>query len=107
MLRIYQDAVAMCSDAGRVARAIEKHDCDLARQLRRAATSVVLNLAEGSGTVGGHRRQRYLTAMGSAREVIACFDAAEAMQYVGAVGSERRRRLDIIIGTLVRVVRPS
>ena len=106
MLRCYQDAVAMCRDAARVARVVEKFDSDLARQLRRAATSVVLNLGEGDGTTAGHRRQRYLTAMGSAREVVACFDAAQAMEYVPAVGNDVRRRLDIIIGTLVRVVRP-
>jgi four helix bundle protein len=103
MLRIYQDAVAMCGEAAVVAKVIERCDRDLARELRRAATSVVLNLAEGAGTTGGHRRQRYLTAMGSAREVVGCFDAAEAMQYVGRMD---RKRLDVIIGTLVRVVRP-
>src|SRR5579863_9450486 len=106
MLRIYQDAVAMCGDAGRIAKAIEKCDLDLARQLRRAATSVLLNLAEGDGTTAGHRRQRYLTAMGSAREVVACFDAAQAMQYVATTDAVVRHRLDVIIGTLVRVLRP-
>jgi hypothetical protein len=44
--------------------------------------------------------------MGSAREVVACFDAAQAMQYVEGVDVATRRRLDAIIGTLVRVVRP-
>ena len=107
MLKIYPDAVAMCADAGRVAKAIERYDGDLARQLRRAATSVLLNLAEGDGTTAGHRRQRYLTAMGSAREVVACFDAAQAMQYVTEVDATVRHRLDIIIGTLVRVLRPT
>ena len=106
MLRIYADAVAMCGDAGRVARVVERYDLDLGRQLRRAATSVLLNLAEGSGTTGGHRRQRYLTAMGSAREVVACLDAAEAIQYVAKVDGAVRARLDIIIGTLVRLLRP-
>ena len=107
MLKIYEDAKMMCGDAGRVARAIERRDSDLARQLRRAATSVLLNLAEGDGVTGGHRRQRYMTAMGSAREVLACFDAAEAMRYVAEVDGDVRRRLDVIIGTLVRVVRPA
>ena len=88
MLRIYEDAIALCREAAVVAKAVERFDGDLARQLRRAATSVPLNIAEGSGAFGGNRRQRYYSAMGSAREVGACFDAAEAMGYV-AVAVER------------------
>ena len=105
MLRIYKVAVEMCRDAGRIARLIEKHDRDLAQQLRRAATSVVLNIAEGSGSYAGHRKQRYHTALGSAHEVIAIYDAAEAMQYIEPVGPVVRGRLDEIIGTLINVLR--
>jgi four helix bundle protein len=105
MLRIYRDAVEMCRDAGVVAKAIERSDGDLARQLRRAATSVVLNIAEGSGASGGNRRQRYHSALGSAREVVACFDAAEAMAYVERVDGRARGRLDVILGTLTNVLR--
>ncbi len=31
---------------------------------------------------GRHKRQRYQTALGSAREVMACVDVAKAMRYV-------------------------
>jgi four helix bundle protein len=106
MSRIYSDAVAMCADAAGVARAIERIDSDLARQLRRAAASVALNVAEGSGASGGDRRQRYHSALGSAREVVACFDVTEAMAYATAVDPRARRRLDVIIGTLTNVLRP-
>ena len=105
MLRIYKVAVEMCRDAGRIARLIEKHDRDLAQQLRNAATSVVLNIAEGSGSFGGHRKQRYHTALGSAHEVLGCYDSAEAMQYLDSVAPTVRRRLDEIIGTLINVIR--
>ena len=79
MLRIYDDAVALCGDVARAARSIERCDADLGRHLRRAATSVALNIAEGSAASGGNRRQRYHSALGSAREVAACFDVAAAM----------------------------
>ena len=104
MLRIYTDCILMTRDAGRDAKLIARHDRDLARQLRRAATSVPLNVAEGAGSGGGNRRLRYETAQGSAREVSACYDAAEALQYL-VVDPAVRPRLDKIIGTLVNVVR--
>ena len=104
MLRIYQDAVAMCRDAGEVARRVERFDADLARQLRRAASSVALNIAEGSGSYRRNRVQRYHTALGSAREVVACFDVAEAM-YMPPVDARVRKRLDVILGTLTNVLR--
>jgi four helix bundle protein len=104
MLRIYQVAVEMCRDAGLVAKQIEKHDRDLASQLRRAATSVVLNVAEGSGSSGGNRRQRYHSALGSAYEVNGCFDSAQAMQYIAPIEHAVRDRPDHVIGTLTRVL---
>jgi hypothetical protein len=65
----------MCRDAGVIARAIERQDRDLARQLRRAATSVVLGV----------------------------YDSAEAMAYIEPVATNVRNRFDAIIGTLKRV----
>ena len=68
---------------GAVLERIEARDRNLADQLKRAAVSVVLNLEEGSGTRGGHRRQRYLSAAGSAREANAALRIAAGLGYVG------------------------
>ncbi len=105
MLRIYQVALDVARDAAAAARVIGLQDADLARQLRRAAASVPLNLAEGAGVCGGHRRQRYMTALGSAREVLACLETGCVMGYCDGVESDTRSRLDQVIGTLVRIVR--
>jgi four helix bundle protein len=84
-------------------RAIERHDGDLASQLRRAASSVVLNLAEGSGSFGRVRTQRYRTALGSARETMACLLVAERFGYVEPVPAELVAVMNRVVGTLVRV----
>lgn len=105
MLTIYKDTVAIARDAGVAARDIARHDNDLARQLRRAATSVCLNVAEGSGVQGGNRRQRYASALGSARETRACLDVAVALDYVKPLDTEAWDRLDKVIATLVKVSR--
>ena len=83
--------------------AIEKHDPDLARQLRRAASSVVLNVAEGSGSFGRMRTARYRTALGSARETLACLRVAEAFGYLQTVPAELGARMNRVVGTLVRI----
>jgi four helix bundle protein len=105
MLRIYFVALEVCRDASRIARLIEKHDRDLANQLRRAASSAPLNIAEGSGSFGGNRKQRYHTAFGSSNEVLACYDTAQAMGYIDPVSQEARDRVNHVIGTLVNVLR--
>ena len=82
---------------------IEAHDRDLARQLRRAAASVALNVSEGSGCRGGTRRERYHNALGSARETLACLRVGEALGYVETVPAALTAQIDRVIGTLVRV----
>jgi four helix bundle protein len=104
VLRIYSVALAMASDAGRIAEQIEKRDSDLARQMRRAVQSTVLNLAEGMANSSGHKRQRYQTALGSARETLACVEVAQAMRYVGGVEAGILDRMDHVIATLSRLV---
>ena len=54
----------MCRDLKPVLAIIARHDKDLERQVRRAACSVVLNIAEGEHSSDGHRRERFRTAMG-------------------------------------------
>ena len=101
MLRIYDVAIQTLEEMRPAIEVIERRDRDLARQMRRAASSVVLNIAEGSGSSGGTRRERYRNALGSAREVVACIDVARAWRYADVeVGGLRE-----VIGTLVNIIR--
>jgi len=103
MLRIHDVMLDAIEDIRPMLRSIERHDRDLASQLRRAASSVVLNLAEGSGSSGGVRTQRYRTSLGSARETMACLLVAQRFGYVDGVPPVLAARMNQVIGTLVRV----
>jgi four helix bundle protein len=104
-MRVYQQAIEMNRKLARVSGVLERHDRDLVRQLKRAASSVALNIAEGLGTQGGNRELRFRTALGSAREVQACLDVAGAWGYLGAADTEARASVDYVTAMLSKLVR--
>ena len=55
--------------------AIVKHDGDLADQLRRAGSSILLNVVEGNRRVGRDRLHFFRIAAGSAAEIISLCNA--------------------------------
>ena len=63
-----------------------------------------MNCAEGSYSRGKNRIARYHTALGSLREVLACFEVACALGYVPNIQPELKSRFDHVLGTLVRLV---
>ena len=105
MLRIYDVMVGVLQNLRAVLPMIGKRDRNLEDQLRRAATGVLLNIAEGSGSRGGNRMMRYSNALGSARECQACLHAAMTLGYVSAVDPSLGDGLREVIGTLVKVAR--
>jgi four helix bundle protein len=82
--------------------AIKKHDRDLADQMRRAATSVVLNINEGRRRCGGDQRRSFEIANGSAHEVLAAIDAAVAWGWLDDA-AVARQLLDRILAMLWRL----
>ena len=104
MLRIYPVILEVLRQLRPVLRRIELRDKDLARQLRRCSVSIALNVAEGMYRRGGNRTTRYHSALGSARETLACLEAAEACGYVAVAEAELCERLRRIVGTLVKLV---
>ena len=63
---------------------IRRCDRDLGEQLRRALSSVALNIGEGNHSEGGNRISRFSTASGSAAEARAGLRVAVAWGYVEA-----------------------
>ena len=93
----HEVAMEMAAALRPVLEALARHDRDLASQLRRAAASVVLNLAEGSGRWGKDRVQHYRIAAGSAAEAKAALELGRVWGFVEAAAAEGPE------GLLVRV----
>jgi four helix bundle protein len=104
-LRIYGVTIGMLRELRPVIERIGAKDENLGDQIRRAATSVPLNLHEGAYSQGRNERARWYTALGSAAEVRACLDVAEALGYIDKVDDGLRDTLDQVIATLHRLVR--
>ena len=79
---------------------------DLSRQIRRAASSVTLNIAEGAGRTGKDRLYHYRVARGSAQEVRSGLKLAVAWQHIhqGKIDASLDR-LDTIIAMLCGLLR--
>jgi len=88
MFIAYEIAKELIVSLRPIVPAIKRHDADLADQLRRAAQSVLLNLGEGKKFANGNRRKHYEIAQGSANEVKAALDAAEAWGWLDVRGPE-------------------
>ena len=74
-LQVYQKAVKFLGAVLRIVRAIPAGNSDVVNQLRRAAMSITLNIAEGAGKTGLNDKKRfYAIARGSALECAAIFD---------------------------------
>lgn len=103
MLDVYSVALDVCRRVVPLAVKLERCDRDLARQLRRAAASVPLNLAEGFYSQGGNRKARYWNALGSARETLACVEVANAMGYLVDVDERLLDDLDRVVRTVAKL----
>ncbi len=104
-LRIYSVSIEMVRRLRPVIASVRAQDDNLADQLRRAATSVPLNLSEGAYAQGRNARARFYTALASAAEVRACLDVAEAHGYVEPVDEALLDTVDHVIAALHRLTR--
>jgi len=83
MLVAYEVAGSLIRSLRSPVELVARHDSSLADQLRRAASSILLNVAEGHRRIGRDRLHLFRVAAGSAAEVRAALDIASAWGYVG------------------------
>ena len=99
--RIYEVALEVTRVSQRLGEYLPAY---LADQLRRAAASICLNFAEGSGKTGErHRRRFFLIARGSTYEVAAVADVALALGLIASAEADALRdHCDHLSGMLWR-----
>ena len=81
-LIVHEVALELIAELRPLVPAISRHDSSLAKQLRRCASSVVLNIAEGEYSDPGTKRARFHSAAGSASETRAVLRVAIGWRYV-------------------------
>jgi four helix bundle protein len=94
-LDVYQCTLAALPLAYELAK---RGDTDMKRQLRRAALSILLNIAEATGRRDHDQRQFYRIARGSALECASVLDAMIALKLASP------EEIDSLEQLLVRVV---
>ena len=104
-LKVYQESVAFVAWAdGLLQRCPDK--AAVKDQLDRAATSILLNIAEGNGKWSSRDRCRFLEiARGSAVECAACLDVLVAKQRLTAADVEPgKKQLHGIVSMLCGLI---
>ena len=105
MFIAYEVSVQLVDSLRPLMPTVEKSDRDLADQLRRAASSVVLNLAEGQRSGKGNKQKHYAIAHGSANEVKAALELARAWGWIDEAHAPREI-LDRLLALLWRLTHP-
>jgi four helix bundle protein len=107
-LDVYRCAVTFLGTAARLAETVPRGYSSLADQLRRAAMSVPLNIAEAGGKSEGDARRHYSIARGSALECAAIVDTFEALRFASpAELAEPRELLERVVSMLTKMTRPA
>ena len=106
MFDVYNRSLELVAQLAKLVPDLERRDRDLAKQLRRAASSTVLNIAEGSRREGGDRTYHYRVAAGSNAETRACLQAAAAWGHVApAAAATALATQDRVAAMLYRLTR--
>ena len=105
MFIAYEVSLEVITSLRKVVPQIEAHDRDLADQLKRAASSVTLNLSEGQRLTKGNKPKHYAIAHGSANEVRAALQTALAWGWIEDA-SDALARVDRLLALLWLLTHP-
>src|SRR5690349_6944964 len=106
MLHIYPVILSFVADVALLIPRIAHHDPDLARQLRRASSAVVLNTSEGMYARGRSRMACYNIALREMRESYAALEVSVLLGYLPPLEETLAHRVQRILGTLYRLSFP-
>ena len=103
----YEVSLALIPMLRPLVAAIAFQDRSLADQIRRAGSSVPLNISEGARRQGRDRTHAYRIAAGSAAEVRAALAVAHGWGYIDSVAAKQADELlDRILALLWRLTHP-
>ena len=104
-LEIYRTSLEAARSLREIARGLDREEEDLRDQLQRAATSVVLNLAEGAGEYRPAEKARfYRMSRRSAAECLAVLDLIAVYGLDAGNREPSRGMLRQIMATLTRLI---
>lgn len=93
-LKVYQFSIAFVSETQKLTKLLPAGNSDLINQLKRAAMSIPLNIAEGVGKVGIPDKKRFFgIARGSAFECCAIFDVMKVYEIIAPEYLTKAREL--------------
>ena len=105
MLRVQHLVLDIVRQLQPILTVLRRKDRSLEDQLRRAITSVALNLAEGFGSRDGNKKLRYQTALGSLDEARMALQVAVAFDYLPVLDpalSQQMRDATFMLVSLAR-----
>ena len=79
---VYNVALELIRTLRPIVAELRNHSSNIADQIERAGTSLVLNLGEGNRRAGKDRRRFFVMAQGSASEILAALDVADAWGWI-------------------------
>jgi four helix bundle protein len=104
-LFVYERSLAAVETRERIATSVQVSRPDLADRLRRASTSIALNIAEGAAEFSAKEKIRsYRMARRSAAESDAILDVLPRVGCPSALGAQARREIDEVLAPLARTM---